>query len=205
MFQTLKRLFGKAKPDTASPTTLSRSTTAEAVPAKPAEPPKPKIVVPEAERPLHAVLTGRPVRRILEIGLGDGSRADRLTSVWTNNSSALALEYLVIDPFESADDSAGLLLRNFHRRMRSRAIQARLLPGQPLPVLRQEANRIGHVDLVILSEEAMAEFDALGFWLARLVHPATAVMAERTQNGTTRFVEIPHQELERLARYRRAA
>ena len=108
----------------------------------------------------HAALCKQVVaaapRSILEIGVGDGTRAVAVMEALAKQG--IAARYFGMDQFELA--GGGLSLRDFHRTMRGAGIRPQLFP-EPVPRgLIRFLHTIGSVDLVLVADPAEVEQDA---------------------------------------------
>lgn len=116
----------------------------------------------------------RPVATILDLNLGDASRAVELVEAIVC-ASAPVPRYIAIDRFELPGGS--MPLRSFHQKLRCAGGQAVAIPGEPIDGLRQLARTIGAVDLILLDVPAellqQPQFRAL---LSRVRHANTLVL-----------------------------
>ena len=76
------------------------------------------------------------------------------------------------------------------------------MPAEPYQALVQLANVLGQVDLILISaDQAPASLVQAWFFVPRMLHDATKVLMEQAaaSGGRTKFVELPHSEIQRLA------
>ncbi len=86
---------------------------------------------------------------ILEIGVGDGARAEALMQSLQSISSDKAYRYAAIDQFEMV--GGPVTLKDFHHRMRGIEIRPQVFP-EPIPQgLAKFSRTVGFADLVISS------------------------------------------------------
>jgi hypothetical protein len=136
---------------------------------------------PVADRVIYKAIRRRKVRRILEIGIGKGSRAVRMIGVAQQGASGEIVRYVAIDPFEARrpEATAGLSLKDAHRLLKPTAAQVQLIPGDPAAALARAANALQNIDLVIISsdydEQSLAD---AWFYLPRMLHAGSQVYLE---------------------------
>jgi hypothetical protein len=159
---------------------------------------------PAADRPLYQVVAKRPVRSIVEIGVGNAVRAKRLLEMALKPSHAEEpLRYTGIDPFESrAKDAPGLTLKGAYAQLKTDHVKLQLLPGDPLSALARSANSLTATDVLIISLDQVGEsLDQAWRFVPRMLHAGSLVYQERPgkKPGETRFDLIPLTEVSRLA------
>lgn len=164
---------------------------------------------PAADRQLYRAVYERKPKSILQIGLGDGTRTDRiLESLYFSDPTQIP-HLSVIDLFEACTD-APLSLKQAHRQFHAKVSRLRLIPGDPLSALSRAANSLGQFDLVLATAQVDAASMAKAwFYLPRIIHPQTVVIIESGCDATsTSFEILSAKEIEALAeksRLRRAA
>lgn len=167
---------------------------------------------PACDRILYRIIRKRKVRRILELGVGDGRRAMRMIEMAERGSSGGRATYVGIDLFESRTpaDGPGLTLKEAHCLLGATEGRIRLIPGDPGTALARTANELKKIDLVVISESAdETSMQRAWFYLPRVMHPDTCVIRREVEPevGTTLRV-LPPAEIARLSdvkMYRRAA
>lgn len=159
---------------------------------------------PRANRSIYRAIRRRHVRKIVELGIGDGGRALRMIAV---ARQVLAAEhdvrYVGFDRFEDRVDQAEpqLTLKQAHRLILGTKVKARLVPGEPSESLIRVANTLGKVDLMILPVELESP-SAARFWffVPRLLDDDSIVLIERKDaNGERSYEELSHRTIENLA------
>lgn len=109
---------------------------------------------------------------VLEIGVGDGTRAmDVLAHL---KSVAGNLRYAAIDQFEAGGGATKLM--DFHRLLRSAAIRPQVFPEATVNGLAQVGRTIGGVDLIVVSLSYVESIEAIEASLSRISHPGTIVL-----------------------------
>ncbi|MEZ6073989.1 MAG: hypothetical protein R3C10_27845 [Pirellulales bacterium] len=172
---------------------------------------------PATLRRLHRTIRRRQVKRILEFGIGDCSRAVALTRTAAMPGGAGEVTYAAVDLFEArpalhiaADVDSGdgteatppLSLKDAYRRLKQTGAQVRLLPGDPYSALSRGANDLGQVDLIVLGAEQSPE--SLGdawFYVPRLLHEQTEIWTvRRDEAGELIHAPLPLSEVDALVR-----
>ncbi len=167
------------------------------------------LATPGSDRVLYRALRRGGGRRILELGIGSGSRAVGLIRMAQRCHAADEVCYIGLDPFEArtARDGPGITLKLAYRMLRATGAQVRLLPGEPLAVLAHAANAIGTVDLAVFSARLDPQLLAeTWFYVPRLLHPRSEVYLETNLPGNRQSVRrVEPDELAALAAPRRRA
>lgn len=131
-------------------------------------------------------LNGVSAQSVLEISVGDGSRAVevlallRTTAAKAGNIDAdsIKLRYAAIDQFEMGGGANTLM--QFHQTIRGGGIRPQVFPESVGRGLTRVAHTLGSMDLILISSEAgdwaTAENKAL---LARVTHDQSRIFFER--------------------------
>ncbi len=166
---------------------------------------------PAVERALHLSLAKRPLRRILEIGVGDGDRALGLIELAQKRHRNEEIHYIGIDLFEgrAADQPTGLSLKEAHCKLRGSNARVKLIPGDPFSALARSANSLTQIDVVLIA----ADVDALSlsrawFYLPRMLAAEALILWADTavkddedmdiMSSEPELREVSRQELSRL-------
>jgi hypothetical protein len=168
---------------------------------------------PAAERVLYRAIRRQKVRRLVEIGIGNGVRSRRLILAAQGVKATAPVRYSGIDLFETRQhhDPPGLPLKEAYRLLKSTGAQTQLVPGDPFSALARVANALSGTDLVIISsDQDQKAVSRAWFYLPRLLCPTSQVFCEEMDTATNRMrfrllspVEI--QELTAKGERRRAA
>lgn len=136
---------------------------------------------PKAERVLYRGIHRHRCRRLVEVGLGEGRRAERLILV-ARAHGAERVEYTGIDLFETRDEVTGappLPLKDVYRRLSATGAAVRLVPGAPAPSLSRVANTLPDCDFVLLGHPFGDEhWKDAWYFLPRMLHPESLVFLE---------------------------
>jgi hypothetical protein len=136
---------------------------------------------PTADRPLHRYLANNSVRRLVEMGIGDGQRAKTSIERMLKRRSADEVRYTGIDLFEGRPaDQSGLALKDAHRMLSGLCEGVRLVPGDPGTALRRCANELRGTDLVLIShDQDLESLRASWHFLPRMLHNRSQVWLEQ--------------------------
>lgn len=167
---------------------------------------------PACDRGLYRAMARSKTRRILEIGLGDATRAQRLIAVAHRYSGGEAIRYTAIDLFEARPANApGLQLKQAHKLLKATGAQVQLIPGDPASALARSANALQNTDLVLIAGgHGETQMAGAWFYLPRMLHPGSAVYVESCHGdgGLPVLTRLSPSEIESratAARRRRAA
>ena len=158
---------------------------------------------PAHVRPLYRAIVQSNARRIVELGLGNGTRAQHLVTLAQRSESDKPLRYTGIDLFESRANDASFSLKRAHSLLHSTDYEVRLVPGEAAAALSRCANELRGTDIVVISSEVSeAELDAAWHLLPRMLHKDSQVWIERQ---AARFDVLGPAELRARQTKRRAA
>jgi len=125
---------------------------------------------------------------VLEIGVGDGSRA--IATMETLSRQSNSIRYFGIDEFEMA---GGVNLKEFHQTLRNHNIHPQLFPGAVDRALMKIAHTIGSIDLILVTDAGVIdENPALAGLLARISHQETVVLVSRSETWISLQVSSTH-------------
>jgi hypothetical protein len=171
---------------------------------------------PAGDRVLYRTAPKMPAVSILEIGVGDGIRTQRLLKHVLTTPEVDSIRYTGIDLFEMREDESGIPLREAHRLLRQDGSRIQLVPGDPFTALARIANTLPDTDLVLISFDQDAESLARSwFYLPRMLHDKSVVLVESIVESKdvegpieSTYRVMPRAEIDQLAmppRMRRAA
>jgi hypothetical protein len=138
------QLASTPQPAAVSPSTVGEVTAKSAKVAKPAK----RSLFGGPHSALCRQLKGLSVASVLEISVGDGSRALEVMKTLEKQSSQ-PVRYVAVDQFELGGSE--LALKDFFRLLREHEIRPQLFPEAVDSGLRRVANTIGAVDLVLIA------------------------------------------------------
>ena len=137
---------------------------------------------PANDRLIYRTVRKLKVRKILEIGIGDGQRALNLISLAQRYQPETKIHYVGIDLFESrpADSALGLPLKEAYCRLRTAGARTNLVPGDPNEAIPRVANSLPGFELVLFTADRPLEaYGRALFFLPRMLSSgATVLLAE---------------------------
>jgi hypothetical protein len=159
-------------------------------------------------------LRGVTADSVLEISVGDGSRAVEVLALLGENAAKLdkadvtgqKIRYAAIDQFEMGNPSEiGVrthTLMQFHQTMRSGGIRPQVFPETIDRGLIRVAHTIGSIDLIVISAGAGSwQTPAIKALLSRITHNASLIVFQQDETWQT----LSLSELGSEPIYRRAA
>ncbi len=153
---------------------------------------------PVADRAVYKLIKQRQIRSIVEVGLGDGSRCEKLIAV-AKAFSEDKVRYTGVDLFdarEPADDLEPLKLIEMHRRLKGVDAKTQLVPGDIGSALPRIANSHLRTDLILISAGYEREqLSMVKSFLPRMLHPSSLVLIQSKQNGE--FKKLSRLEIEK--------
>ena len=156
---------------------------------------------PKGERILFRLIKQHPVRSIVEIGVADLARAERLIAFAGNFVPNGELRYTAIDLFEGRDNpSTGVSLKEAHARLKQYDAKIKVIPGDPFSALARTANSLAGTDLVLIAEDVDADsMQRAWMYLPRTLHETSRVLvAMNTEDGPV-YRQLHHEEIIRLS------
>jgi hypothetical protein len=165
---------------------------------------------PASDRPIYQAIRRGGVRKIVELGLGDGLRALHMIEVAKLASCQSEVHYVGMDPFEARTESDGpmislkaayQLLSGKKERNPGPPAKVQLVPGNPSDGLIRMANSLGKVDLLIVP----AEFDSpsyarMWYFVPRMLHDSSLVFVDGALADGQRCLRPKlREEIDRLA------
>jgi hypothetical protein len=158
---------------------------------------------PAAERALYRAARARPVRSIVELGIGLMGRTQRLLEVASWRAAGAELRYTGIDLFESRPSGQPPLpLKQAFASLQRSRVKVQLVPGEPDVALKRVANSLTHTDLLLIA--ANQDCDSLArawTWMPRMLTPVSIVFLEETGSapGPSSWKPLKLAEIQRLA------
>jgi hypothetical protein len=140
---------------------------------------------PAADRVLFSAMKGRPIRSIVELGVGLGGRTERILEVAAWRGQSPTLRYAGIDQFESRPaDQPRLTLKQAHHDLRATGATVRLIPGDPYSALARMANSLVGTDLLLIAAGQDADSLAVAWrYVPRMIHPQTLIFQQTAAQG----------------------
>ncbi len=158
---------------------------------------------PAADRPVYRAIRRHRVRTVLELGIGDGRRAQRMIEMAAQYAPIEEIRYAGIDLFEgrTAADGPGVNLKLAYRMLNGTGAKVQLVPGDPFSGLARAANSLRQVDLIVVSARLDREqLSRAWFYVPRLLHEKTVVLQESIlAGGRLQMQQLALEEIEQLA------
>jgi hypothetical protein len=146
-----------------------------------------RLSKPAGDRPLFAVVKDHRVTSILEVGIGNIERTEKLIC-WLDHLGEKPAKYAAIDLFESAVPPH-LGLKEVFKRVSKLGIRPWLVPGSLATGGLRVLHTIGSCDLVVIDDPHLSLTDVqVTSILAKLIHEGSIVMS---RNATGRMVQLP--------------
>jgi len=137
----------------------------------------------------------REIRSIIEVGLGDGTRCEKLIAV-AQRFSEEKVRYTGVDLFDARESSTPLKLIEMHRRLKSVDAKTQLVPGDIGSALPRIANSHLRTDLILISAGFDREqFSTVKSFLPRMLHASSLVLIQSKQEAE--FKKISRLEIEK--------
>ena len=154
---------------------------------------------PACDRVIYQQIKKLRARSIVEIGLGDGVRAERIVRVAQKFGAGQTVKYTGIDLFDGRpEEQSPLKLIEMHKRLTSLGIKPQLVPGNLMASIQRIANSHTRTDLMIVSAGFdQAELESAWFFVPRMLCAGSILMLQNETNAS--FKAMSRLEIERLA------
>ncbi len=140
------------------------------------------VAKPVGETFIYRAACDRPVRRVMEIGVGTGERTLKLIKLLSEMTPAAELAYFGVDLFEGREldgQAPGQSLKEIHRLLKTTGCRVQLIPGDPYAALARTANTIQQLDLVVINQEQQGEsLERAWFYLPRMLAATARIIVE---------------------------
>lgn len=138
---------------------------------------------PSSDRLAYRAIKKNKFRTLVEVGLGQGLRCERMIRVAQKYSPSSTIRYTGIDLFEERDSSEPeMKLIEMHRQLNGLGAKARLVPGNFERSIQQIANSHLRTDLMVIQCDLdgdvfqQEEFANAWKFLPRMLHASSRVM-----------------------------
>lgn len=163
------------------------------------------LAKPPQRRKLHRAIVRNQVARIVELGVGDASRAAAMLHLAACSVPRESIQYCGIDLFEANEPNANhaepsIALKEAYRRLKSTGVSIQLVPGDPLSALGRMGNELAGTDLLVISRAV--DRDSLKqawFFVPRILHDRSVVLIERASGDVTEYHALAVDEIQRSA------
>jgi hypothetical protein len=135
---------------------------------------------PAADRTLYKALRARPIRSIVEIGVGLPLRTPRLLLLASGKTPGEPIRYCGIDLFEARPTGQpALSLKQAFAALHSPHIRVQLVPGDPHSALKRVSNSLTGTDLLLISADQDPESLARAWtWTPRMLTATSLIFVE---------------------------
>ena len=157
-----------------------------------------RFASPKSDRELYRLVKRQTACRIVEIGMGDLSRAVSLIETAQRFAVDKKVWYTGIDLFEARPaDRPGISLKEAYRVLRATEAGIRLVPGTPARSLASAANAHPNTDVILIGPEvAESELTGAWFYVPRMLHEGSIVLSERHDaDGRVTFNKITRTQI----------
>jgi hypothetical protein len=157
------------------------------------------LAKPASDRAIYRKIKKLRARSIVEIGLGDGVRAERIVQVAQKFGAGQTVKYTGIDLFDGrSEDQSPLKLIEMHKRLTALGVKPQLVPGELGSSIRRIANSHTRTDLMIVSAGFQeADLDASWFYIPRMLCAGSFLMLQNKADDN--FNVMSRLDIERLA------
>lgn len=154
---------------------------------------------PAGERAIWKTVLQTAPRRIVELGIGDGVRTQRMLAL-ASETTTEKVQYTGQDLFEGRPDGQpGLKLKDAHRAFATNRISSRLAPGDVHSVLSRMANSLTKTDLLLISNEHDASvLAAAWYYVPRMLHEESMILVQASDEAGA-YAPVERSEVDRLA------
>ena len=159
-----------------------------------------RFAQPANERILFRSILSGPPQKILELGLGDGCRAERLIQL-TRRLGIADLRYVGVDLFEARSEGVrGIGLKKAYTNLVSLGADVKLIPGSADLVLPRISNAMQQNDLLLIDAgEATQNMQEAWFYLPRMLAGNARAFEAVQLNGMRTWRPVAMAELQARA------
>lgn len=159
---------------------------------------------PVSERQLYRHLRSTPCHSIVEVGVGQATRTQRLLQVARRFNATESIRYTGIDLFEARPaDAPGLKLKEAHQRLQLAGVRTLLVPGDPFSALSRVANSLRETDLLIIGADQDPEsVSRAWFYVPRVLRSTAKVFWQQPaaeSQGGGEYRVLTKSDVDRLA------
>ena len=153
---------------------------------------------PVANRKIYRLIRDNKVSSIIEFGLGDGTRTEKMIQTAKRFMLGDTVRYTGIDLFEGRPEGESpLSLREMHRRLNKSEIKSQLVPGDSQSAVMRIANSHLRTDLILITAQySLESFDQCWYFFPRMLHAQSVVMIQSEAEGA--FHSMSRLDIEKL-------
>ncbi len=139
------------------------------------------LAKPVADRLVYKTIKKQKVKSIVEFGLADGRRCEKLIQVCQKFADGQPIAYTGIDLFESRQSTEPQIsLLDMHKRLKKTGAKVNLVPGDAESATARVANSLAGTDLVLLTcNQDLEELERFWFFLPRMVHNQSTLLVQK--------------------------
>lgn len=155
---------------------------------------------PACDRAIYKLIRKNRFRSFIEIGMGDGSRAENMIRVNQKFGVSPITKFTGLDEFDGRSESQQKLsLIEMHRRLKTyENTKSQLVPGDMKSSIARIANSHLRTDLIVISAEYQQQMDPdTWFYFPRMLHAGSNVLLQRQNGGG--FETLNRLQIEKLA------
>lgn len=146
-----------------------------------------RFTKPQCDRALYQRVKQTKPTRIVELGVGDLSRASNAIAL-AQRFSTETIHYCGIDLFEARAELAGPSLKQTHHQLSQTGAQIRLVPGDVFSAVGRTANLLSETDLLIIDATTeQDDLDRVRAFLPRMLHANSSIARYDLAGGQTRL------------------
>lgn len=157
------------------------------------------LAKPACDREIYRVIRKHRFRSFIEIGMGDGSRAENMIRVAQKFGVSASTKLTGLDEFDGRDESQDKLsLIEMHRRLKAyENAKTQLVPGDIKHAIARIANSHLRTDLIVVSAGYDKQLlDETWFYFPRMLHSGSIVLVQRENGGS--FESLNRLQIEKL-------
>jgi hypothetical protein len=163
---------------------------------------------PKCDRALFRFVKRHQVSKIVELGLANLTRSERLIRLAQRCSGTNKVRYTGIDLFEARPaDWPEMTLKHTHQALARTGASVRLIPGDAYAALSRYANHLGDTQLIVASGSSMMGYDAAWYYIPRMLSTDAGVFLSSHDDPANppQLRRVLPAEIGRLAESRSAA
>jgi hypothetical protein len=143
---------------------------------------------PAADRSVLQAVRKRPIRSIVEIGIGPLDRTQRILEVIGWNAGNEALRYTGIDLFDARPTGQPTLpLKHVFATLQKPNMRVQLVPGTPEMALRRVANSLADTDLLLIDGSHDAgSLASVWSWIPRMLNAQSLIFWQQASGTAQR-------------------
>ena len=154
---------------------------------------------PACNRVLYRTIRRQKVSSILEIGVGNGTRATKLIRM-AQKYSTCNVRYTGVDGFE-ASPGHQISYKDCHQKLNSLDAKLQLVPGDLMSSIVRIANSHVRTDMLVISSGYnTSDLDDVWFYVPRMLHAASVVFLQDLSDSEGYFEQLGRLEIERMVK-----